>query len=69
MNKKITPESTVHAIRIPIQTLERLRALANDQYRSLNDQMLMFLEDGLVKAGRLKESERRKRKYGNNPSE
>lgn len=61
MIEKQKVKTKVHAVRLPVHILDMLRQLANEEYRTLNDQILMFLEDGLVKTGWLKEEERRKR--------
>jgi len=61
MARQKEEESRNRSIRLPVRLWEILLDLANKEYRSLNAQVWMMLEDWLVERGNLKEEDRRRR--------
>ena len=61
MARQKEEESRNRSIRLPVRLWEILLDLANREYRSLNAQVWMMLEDWLVERGNLKEEDRRRR--------
>ena len=60
MPKKLIVETKVYAVRLPVKLLHLLKKVASTQYRSVNAQIQMAVEDWLVAHGHMKDSERRK---------
>ncbi|RMF08686.1 MAG: Arc family DNA-binding protein [Candidatus Neomarinimicrobiota bacterium] len=55
---KKTTEMKVHSVRLPVRVWTIMRRLANQNYRSLNNQVLKIVEDWMVDRGYLEDSER-----------
>ncbi|NOZ75910.1 MAG: hypothetical protein GXO90_11160 [FCB group bacterium] len=55
---KKTNEMRVHSVRLPLRIWTIMRKLANQNYRSLNNQFLKIVEDWMVDRGYLEDSER-----------
>lgn len=60
MNRSEKVETKVHAVRLPVHLLHLLRIIASKEYRSLNAQIQMMLEDWLVERKHMRKDERRK---------
>lgn len=60
MKKSKAPETKVQTVRLPLTLLKLIKQLGQANYRALNAQFQMMLEDWLVERGHMKDSERRK---------
>lgn len=60
MNRPKKPETKVQSVRLPLSLIKLIKQLGQANYRALNAQFQMMLEDWLVERGHMKESERRK---------
>jgi hypothetical protein len=58
MTAKKSTGMIIHSIRLPEKIWKIVRRLANNHYRSLNNQILKIFEDWLVEHGYMEDSDR-----------
>lgn len=60
MKESKAPPTKVQTVRLPMSLIHLMKKIASSEYRSLNAQIQMMLEDWLVRKKYMKPSERRK---------
>ncbi len=60
MTKPKAPVTKVQTVRLPLTLLKLMKQLGQVDYRALNAQIQMMLEDWLIERGHMKDSQRRK---------